>query len=112
MTMKECTFVPGLAVKISGVGPGENYKHLLAHARSLDLCPQWAIIRGSHGMIAFETLSDSMNAALILDGSLFRDATLQAKPRTRDSYFQDKLQTPCKFGDLRRGRFFLLHFCA
>ena len=52
MTMKECSFEPGLAVKISGVVPGTNYKRLIAHARSLDLCPSWAIIRGADGMIA------------------------------------------------------------
>ena len=44
MTVQESSFEPGLAVKISGVSPGNNYKQLVAHARSLDLSPSWAII--------------------------------------------------------------------
>ena len=56
-------------------------------------------------MIAFETLNDSKNAALLLDGSLFLGATLQAKPCTRDSYAQFKMHSQCKFGVARRGRF-------
>ena len=103
--MKECSFEPGLAVKISGVGPGNNYKQLIAHARFLDLCPSWAIIRGGYGVIAFETLNDSNNAALLLNGSLFLGATLQAKPCTHYSYAQFKMHNQCNFGFACKGRF-------